>query len=500
MSDISLADLKNPRWRLENLYKIKTKKAEMVRFKLNPVQEAIEQISSRYKMILKARQFGVTTYSVIKLFDKTIWNPNRTACILAHEQDALEEIFLIVKTAYNSMPPKLRPVVARGGGSKYEMTFPEQNSRIYTDLEVRGGTIDDLHMSEYAYMDPARIKATVQAVPISTGCITKESTANGLNHMHEEWIDPDNGYQKLFYPWFFDLNEYRLPTEPLKLTADEAELVRKVQKNWGLTLTHDHIAFRRFKIAEARGNIHAFWEEYPEDDVTCFLASGHNPFDTFELMKKYEKAIPEKDWELKGEIRQLKPHNKDKTYVIGADVAEGVKADNSVAVVYCIEDKEDVAVFASNRHRPEEFAEIIYDLGNMYRHASRWPCVKVERNNHGHAVILAMRTGDKRYPNIWMAPDEKLGHLTTNITRPLLLDTFVEAVSENMFKINNKDCLGECLTLVDNKGKIMAENKGEADGKKDDRVIAYALAISLALEYLPKINIYKNISKKIITG
>jgi hypothetical protein len=75
----------------------------------------------------------------------------------------------------------------------------------------------------------------------------------------------------------------------------------------------------------------------------------------------------------------------------------------------------------------------------------------------------------------------------------LLIDTFIEAIESNQFKINSKEILSECLTLIDNNGKIEAE-----EGKHDDLVIATALAIKLALEYLPKINVYKNVKNAIL--
>jgi hypothetical protein len=156
VTDNALENLKSKRWRLENLYKIVDKKKRLRTFKLNPIQSRyVETRKSRYNDILKARQFGFTTFGVIDLLDDAMWIPNFTATILAHKQDVLDKIFMIARTAYKNMPARLRPIID-GTGSKYEMRFPEINSKIYITLEVRGGTINKLHVSEAAFIPEER--------------------------------------------------------------------------------------------------------------------------------------------------------------------------------------------------------------------------------------------------------------------------------------------------------------------------------------------------------
>ena len=128
---------------------------------------------------------------------------------MAHEQDALEKLFQTVKVAHKNLDERLRPRLDRGGGSKYELRFPEINSKIYCDLESRGDTISRLHISEYAFVkDIKRVKATLQAVPKECP-VTVESTANGLNEFYDLYFDPDAPYVKFFFPWFMILSGFR---------------------------------------------------------------------------------------------------------------------------------------------------------------------------------------------------------------------------------------------------------------------------------------------------
>lgn len=477
------SNLKNQNWRINNLYKIVDKNQKLITFKRTPIQETVAASQSKRKMILKARQFGFTTDAVIAAFDACIWNPNTTAVILAHKQSVLEKIFKIVKIAYKNLPPTYQPRLDKGGGSMYEYRFPEINSTIYTSIEVRGGTINRLHISERAFIPEDRIRATIEAVPLY-GHITQETTANGLNEFYDKWIDKTVDYEKFFFPWFFH-HEYKLPIiGKLELTSEELDLIDSVRSRYNLTLSPEQIQFRRFKIRE-QGSLSNFRQEYPEDDQTCFLASGNNPFDTFKLKQILENVS---DSTMDGEFKIYKQKESKKNYVIGADTAEGVRKDYSTATVICVEDKEEVAFFRSNTVKPHEFAEHLTRLGKLYNNARIIP----ERNNHGHAVISHL-LNVCRYGNIWKDRDELPGHRTTAISRPLLIDTFIEAVEDGIFKINSKEIISECLTLVDNNGKIEAES-----GKHDDSVISTALAIKLALEYLPKINIYKNIDSYLL--
>jgi len=480
-----LQNFRSSAWRLANLYKITDKNSRLSFYQPNAVQRRLHASHAKRKITLKARQFGITTDAVLRRFDSCIWSRNKTVCILAHKQEALPKIFGIVKTAYKNLPENLRPEIDKGGGSMYEFRFPKLNSTIYTALEVRGGTIHELHVSEAAFIPKERIDATLQAVPLG-GLVEFETTPNGLNHFYDRWMDTEDGYERFFFPWFFH-GEYKLATSPLRLTDEEERLVASAASRYGIALTHEQIAFRRFKIKELGPR--TFQQEYPEDDQTCFLASGSNPFDTARLKAKKDAAP--RPIEVKDQICIYERFDKSKTYVIGADVAEGVRSDYSVATCFCVEDKREVAFFRGHLS-PSEFADKIHQMGKLYSRANLWPQVMVERNNHGHATILKL-VEVLRYPGLWVAPDEKIGHHTTTLTRPLLIDTFVEAVNTDLFEIRSRDTFAECLTLVDNNGKIEAE-----EGKHDDAVFATALAVKLALEYLPKVNIYKNIETKVL--
>jgi len=194
-----------------------------------------------------------------------------------------------------------------------------------------------------------------------------------------------------------------------------------------------------------------------------------------------------------GQLEIYREYDPKKTYVLGCDTAEGVRSDYSVAVVLDAQELEVCAVYRSNTIRPGEFAAAVYDLGKMYQKGGRpWPLVAVERNNHGHAVILALKE-IHGYPNMYQDPkDGQDGWKTTSVSRPIMIDTFIEAVEENEIRLNAKSILYECLTLVDNGGRIEAE-----EGENDDTIIATSIAIQIALKH-GRFDLYDNLSEKIL--
>lgn len=436
-------------------------------------------------MTLKPRQIGVSTGHIIDMLDDCLHTPNLTACILAHEKDAVEKLFRIAKRAYNFLPTELKPAID-GKGSKYEMHFPNLGSRIYCDLESRGDTIHRLHISEAAFVkDTSRILATLEAVPID-GRVTIETTANGIgNWFHDNWVDPDQEYAKFFFPWYLML-EYQRETKRLRLTEDEKVLVARAKKDYGIKLTHEQIAWRRWKLKDLKG---MFFQEYPEDPHTCFLSSGSNVMDLFKVQEAIDRAIaPVTETSY---LRAFKKYDSSREYVIGADTSEGAsKGDWSVGTIFDARSREQIARIRG-KWRPQDFAHKLAELAFLYwKKGKPWPLLAVERNNHGHAVLLELEE-HIGYHNLYRHRDGKLGWLTDRVTRPLMFDAVVDGVENNTVTLHDKDTLGECLTLIDNNGKPEA-----APGKHDDCVVAAAIATQMCIECSVGA-VYENIENRI---
>src|SRR5262249_2744944 len=93
-----------------------------------------------------------------------------------------------------------------------------------------------------------------------------------------------------------------------------------------------------------------------------------------------------------------------RTYVIGADPAEGNPTSNgSAATVLDVETGEEVACLVG-KFEPATFAAHVARLSQWYGNAP----AMVERNNHGHAVLLWLRDNAPR-TTLLLGDDKKIG-------------------------------------------------------------------------------------------
>jgi hypothetical protein len=470
-------------WRIQNCYLIRNKKGKTSKLNLNKTQNVLHAARSRFNMTLKGRQQGVSTYYLLKYLDLALWNENINVGILSHDQDSIEKLFRIPSFAYKSMPEEIKPRIDKGGGSKYEMFFPDINSRIYVDLEIRSESLSALHVSEYGLMkDKNRFLGSVEAVDVNAGQVSIESTPFGINHFYSDWIDSEFPYEKHFFPWFFHHENQIEGVNELNFNTEELKLIEMAAKNYDIILTAGQIAWRRFKI-KSSGSKNKFLQEHPEDDLTCFLISGNPVLDKLDI-KSLEVNCR------KGNIvKKIEVYLKAETghrYIIGCDVAEGVGGDDSALTVIDLDTMQQVASYAGQIN-PFDYADLIKDCSDLYTTEGISPLVVVERNNHGHAVLLKLERFTEGL-SLYYYKDKRVGLPTDKITRPLALDTFIDSINNESVLYRDKILLEQCLHLVDNKGKIEASS-----GQKDDRVLANALALYVATQArsikLPRIEI-----------
>jgi len=212
--------------------------------------------------------------------------------------------------------------------------------------------------------------------------VALKSTANGAGGLfYEEWQRAEEtGYTRHFFPWWFDA-AYAIepPANFAPLTEEEAELAAVNG------LKPEQIAWRRKQWASLRG---LAVQEYAEDPVSCFRASGECVFD----VEAVEQALQGSGEPLETRDNQRLmiwlPAQPGREYVIGVDPAGGgVEGDYSCAEVI---DRE-LGTQCAELHGhcpPRELAQKLVKLGKEYNTT----LLAVERNNHGYGVLACLRT------------------------------------------------------------------------------------------------------------
>ena len=504
----------NKLWRLMNLYKIKTKRGQLERFRPNFVQRKIlrrlrplcdegwNPVKPIRDIVIKYRQGGVSTFWLLWWLDEAIWTENATVAIIAHKQEAIGYLFEIIRLAHETMPDEFRPRV--GSDSVRELSFPDNRSKIMVSLEVRSTALTALHISEWCLSADAKVQASKGAVP-PFGHISGESTGNGIGgdgyETYMEARDGSNGYACLFVPWYIQ-REYRIPVEPgvIVWTEEEKRFAAAARAAWGIRIDDDQIAFRRQKRKDLKS---LFGSEFPETEDDAFLASGSPFFNNIKLKALLDEEIAAKEPPVRETLdftvwrEPVKGHR----YAAGGDPAdEG--PDYAVLKILDLTAKEEVFRYRV-RVSATRFAEVCDEWGRFYNNA----LLGVEENNMGIAVLTKL---DEvlRYPNLYVrdrpqtrvrilkgpAPGGeigkskgKLGWRTDAKTRPLMLARLKDALEGDFddgvdefapeYRVRDRVLIQEAFSFSDADGKLEGQ-----DGAHDDTVMAAAIMWQMAQE------------------
>jgi hypothetical protein len=235
-----------------------------------------------------------------------------------------------------------------------------------------------------------------------------------------------------------------------------------------------------------------FAQEFPICPEEAFLASGMPVFDSSLLQqlafgtKKPLDNVPLNVSELLSisdglEIWELPDPAYD--YVIFADCAEGLENnDFDSADVLCVQTGNQVASLHGH-YGPTEYSRRLSVLGRFYNTAF----LGAERNNHGHAVLLALIEGTATvnpYPGeLYYHTDQRAGWHTTPTTKPRMMFELQEALVEREIKVNSATTIAQMKSFVHQNGRIEGTGK-KKEQAHDDKVISIAGANQMRLAYL----------------
>ncbi len=177
--------LLNQEWRLNNLYWIKDKAGNKIKFKLNWAQQHLFDNKHYFNVVLKARQLGFTTLIMIYFLDSCLFNSNHSTGVIAHNLDDAQKLFKDkIKFAYDNLHEEIKALRPAKSDSARTLEF-NNGSSIYVGTSLRGGTNQKLLISEYGkisakYPDKAKEIKTGALNTIEAGQqIFVESTAEG---------------------------------------------------------------------------------------------------------------------------------------------------------------------------------------------------------------------------------------------------------------------------------------------------------------------------------
>jgi len=458
---------------ISHMLKIRRKGTGVGYLELNRAQREYSRDCSSRNIVLKARQLGVTTYVAARFFIQTITRPGSLTVQVAHTEDSAEAIFSIVRRFWQQLPARMRRGALRTSRSNVrQLVFPELDSeyRVETadDNAGRGMTIHHLHCSEVSRWPRGgrETLASLRAAVVPDGEIVLESTANGASGVfYEEWQKAaETGYRQHFFPWWYDASYCLDASDVLPLTEEEVVLA----KLHGLS--ESQIAWRRNTWKTMRG---LAGQEYAEDPVSCFLASGECVFDLASIEQAAAHAGQPVESQENGRTLIWFPPNRGKQwqYIIGVDTAGG-GTDGDYSCAQVIERTMGLQCAELHGHFPPfELARRVMALAQVYENA----LVAVERNNQGYGVLAHLK--DLRYENLYVAGGQE-GWLTSVVTRPAMIENLAAALMEQPELFHSPRLLEEMKTFVRH-----GDGRSEAaEGAHDDCVMAMAIALAVRRE------------------
>ncbi len=453
---------------IASVLRVRNKKRGLVHLVPNRAQQDFSRTCTSRNIVLKARQLGITSYVGARFFIQTITRPGTMTVQVAHDQESAEEIFKIVHRFWENLPDAMkRGALIRSRANVRQMVFPRLDSeyRVATAADVnagRGLTIHNLHCSEVArwLRDPAETLASLRAAVPRDGDIVLESTPNGAGGVfYQEWQNAnETGYARHFFPWWYD-DEYRSDAATVKpLTPEEEDLVKCAG------LTNDQVAWRRTNRAQLR-KLAA--QEYAEDPVSCFLASGECVFELEAIDRALEVAPRPGVVRENGRLVIWLPARPERHYIIGVDPAGG-GAEGDYACAEVIDRQTAMQCAELHGHySPRELAIKLIDLARTYNNA----LLVVERNNHGYGVLAHLRAAG--YEKVFRDGGQD-GWLTSAVSKPAMIENLSAILSVKPQLFQSERLLAECRTFI----RRADCGSGSSSGSHDDCVMAMAIALA----------------------
>jgi hypothetical protein len=451
---------------LETYVKIRVPGKGLQPFILRDAQKAVLATwrENRYTLALKARQVGYSTLVAAHELWNCVFHADKFVVMLSRTERDAQKLLLKAKLGWKHLPPWLKDRAPKLLDNNLQKMTWANGSSIESlpsaSDPARGEAVDEVVVDEWGFLPNAEDAwASIEPITDIGGRVIGISTANGSgNFFHQFYVKAKakkNQFVAMFYSW------------------------RAVSER-------DDAWYEAKKASMLPWQLH---QEYPNDDVECFIKSGNPVFDVDELRALHQPMAPKMRGFLQGHsdlpkhqefrpadegplrIWELPQH--EHKYVIGADVAEGLDyGDYSSAHV--IDTKTGMVVAKWHGHvAPDLFgSDVLWHLGWFYNCG----LAGIEVNNHGLTTCTAIR--DKGYPNLYwrttydersLKQHRKIGFRTQVNTKPMLVDELHLALREEVIVVD-EETLVELETYV-----------RDADGKThgsphDDQVMSLGIA------------------------
>ena len=407
----------------------------------------------RLLVILKARQLGLTWLVIAYALHQMIFNAPATVLLFSRRDD--EAVHLLTDRLlgmWQHLPAWMRAGIETVEQNAHEWQL--SNGSVARGFPTTAG---DSYTANLAIVDEAdlvpnlnklmaAVKPTIDAggQMILLSRADKSAPESEFKRIYRAAKANENGWEPLFLPW-----HARPDRDAAWYTAQQRD------------------------ISARTGALDDLYEQYPATDAEALSPRSLDKRiparflrDCYDEQKPLPqgKASPIDSAPIIPSLEIYVPPRRDRRYVIGVDPAEGnPNSDPSAATVLDAASGEECAVIAG-RIEPATMGSYVDLLGTWYNRAG----IMVERNNHGHAVLLWLRDHSRlaRLPG-W---DGKEGWLSNSRGKALLYNATAEAFRDAATILHSFASFTQLAS-------IEGSSLRAPDGQHDDRADSYALAL-----------------------
>jgi len=434
------------------------------KIKLHDFQKRILKslMENRFNILLASRQIGKTTLMTIYALWIALFHEDQRILIVANKEQTAKMLLKRIKTAFEMMPNFLKAGAVEYGQTNITLSNGSSIGISTTSSDAgRGESVNCLILDELAFLDAGLLENFWRSVyPIISSSkkskILAASTPNGIGNLfHQLWEganksgDEWNGWHPEKVDW------WEVPARDEKWKNDTIKTL---------------------------GSREAFLQEYEN----VFLASGEIPIDQ-DIYNLLQSGCKDPEYIFDdGQYVVWDEPSRDKFYVVGVDVGEGLNQNATVCQILNITDLTNItqdAVYYTKKISPYNFAQKLHDLLQQWGR----PPVLIERNGCGAQVIdsLKMNFG---YENVvtWgtkgaIANDFKIAAKAGIISHQ---NSKIEAVTNMRYFLNEMRSvrLRDVKTLQEIKDFIKHPNgtwSGRTANTLDDRVMALVWSLAI---------------------
>lgn len=373
---------------MEQFFIIRDEKEAYVPFVYNTVQAHYSAAVRTRNIIVKPRKVGFSTQWIAEQVAMMLVTPGYQALAFTYDEDEAEYLFGIARRIYDSLPAGTQPHLGKDSGRAMSIPSLDSSLEIYSSggrRKGRGRTPSSILLDEFAqYDDNVAVDiftAVVNSAPLWVP-VTILSTPRGIgNEFHRQFVRAEAGetpFKAHFYPWMWLGEKHQIAIDS-PLVADKSWLQGELEyteeelgliESWNsqhsdMPIGQDHIRWRRYKHAE---DSFGAKQEYPEDSVSCFLATTDALFDSDVIGQAMQSTRPPMHTEMNGKLKVWRRPVSGMAYCVGVDCGEGIPGrDNSVAVFGDMYGQV-VAVLCGIIDQAE-MAQLVYDMAKEYHGA-----------------------------------------------------------------------------------------------------------------------------------